>query len=209
MKCECCGANLGMFKKYVTLSDGAICKKCFEALDFNFTYADQYANAKVSEIKTGYNHYTKFILNGESKEKKNTDYIELSVAGYDYKQNELKSLLEYINDEYTLSKKAFLEEVADRVYQYDTEYHPAQLVREPKNEYDPNAIAVYVDDVHIGYIAKKDQKRIDLEQIESAEVEVYGGKFKEIDFDEYEETIRQGEIPYKARLYVILKKEGQ
>lgn len=65
MKCECCGANLGMFKKYVTLSDGAICKKCFEALDFDFNYADQYANAKVSEIKTGYNHYTKFIANKE------------------------------------------------------------------------------------------------------------------------------------------------
>lgn len=48
MKCECCGANLGMFKKYVTLSDGAICKKCFEALDFDFTHADQYANAKVN-----------------------------------------------------------------------------------------------------------------------------------------------------------------
>ena len=208
MKCDCCGKSLGFMSKYVSLSDGGICKKCFENLGFDFNYADQYSNATCDQIRSGYGYYTKH-MNSEPEEQVETDVLELNVAGYDYKQNELKGLLEYINDEYTLSKKAFLEEVTDRVYQYDTEYHPAQLVREPKNEYDPNAIAVYVDNVHIGYIAKKDQKRIDLERIESAEVEVYGGKFKEIDFDEYEETIRQGETPYKAKLYVTLKKEGQ
>ena len=66
-----------------------------------------------------------------------------------------------------------------------------------------------VEDVHIGYISKKDQKRIDLDRIQQVDAEIYGGKFKEINYDDYEETIRQGETPYKAKLYVTLKKEGQ
>ena len=57
MKCECCGKSLGFMTKYVTLSNGGICKKCFEALGFDFADADQYADAKVSEIKSGYGHY--------------------------------------------------------------------------------------------------------------------------------------------------------
>lgn len=65
MKCECCGASLGMFKKYVSLSDGAICKKCFEALDFDFNEADKYSDATIEEIRTGFYHYSKFIANKE------------------------------------------------------------------------------------------------------------------------------------------------
>ena len=63
MKCECCGATLGMFKKYVALSDGAICKKCFEGLGFDFNDADKYSGAKVREIQSGFGHYSKFIAN--------------------------------------------------------------------------------------------------------------------------------------------------
>lgn len=65
MKCCNCGASLGMFKKYVSLSDGAICKKCFEALDFDFNEADKYSDATIEEIRTGFHHYTKFIANKE------------------------------------------------------------------------------------------------------------------------------------------------
>lgn len=44
---------------------------------------------------------------------------------------------------------------------------PALLVREPTNQFDPNAIAVYVDGKHVGYLRKEDNKdlakRIDAE----------------------------------------------
>lgn len=63
MKCECCGKSLGFMTKYVTLSDGAICKKCFEGLGFNIADADQYADATCDEIRSGYGHYTKHIAN--------------------------------------------------------------------------------------------------------------------------------------------------
>lgn len=57
MKCCNCGASLGMFKKYVTLSDGAICFKCFKELGFDADKKDEYINATCREIKSGYNHY--------------------------------------------------------------------------------------------------------------------------------------------------------
>lgn len=33
--------------------------------------------------------------------------------------------------------------------------HPVRLVREPNNPHDANAVAVYVDGAHVGYIPKK------------------------------------------------------
>lgn len=59
MKCCNCGASLGMFKKYVTLSDGAICLKCFKSLGFDVDKKDEYINAKCREIQSGYGHYIK------------------------------------------------------------------------------------------------------------------------------------------------------
>lgn len=59
MKCTACGATLGLFKKPITLADGAICRKCFERLGFNSDDASKYSNAKCSEIMSGYGHYTK------------------------------------------------------------------------------------------------------------------------------------------------------
>ncbi len=127
-----------------------------------------------------------------------------NVAGFDYRQDELQELLHEENPDYTLTKKSFIENADGRVYQYDMEYYPARLVPE-NNEHDPNAIAVYVEDVKIGYIARKDQKDIDFEKIKEAEAEIYGGKYKEVSFDDYEETIVTGETPYRARLYITLK----
>lgn len=57
MKCNCCGANLGMFKKYVALSDGAICLKCFKDLGFDVNDKEKYANATCREIRAGYAHF--------------------------------------------------------------------------------------------------------------------------------------------------------
>ena len=133
-------------------------------------------------------------------EANNSTITEYSVAGYDYYQNELKSLLKEPTYEYSLTGKSFKENVFERVYEYEIEWYEAKLVHEPENEFDTNAIAVYVDDLKIGYIARKDQHAINEEK---GEVEIYGGKFKELEIDEYEnEKIITGETPYKAKLYI-------
>ena len=139
---------------------------------------------------------------------KQTDIHEFKVAGFDYRQAELEQLFETPNEDYLLNGKTFAEEVFDRAYQFETEWKPARIVYEPENEYDPNAIAVYADDVKIGYIQKKDQTRFNNLPPGEMEVELYGGRYKEPIYDDYGEfeKIEKGETPYKAMLYVRCQK---
>lgn len=130
------------------------------------------------------------------------DDFEFFVAGCNYYQNALSELLTMENEEYSFPKSKFLEEVFERCYQYDIEYAPAQLVDEPQNEHDPNALAVFVYGDKIGYVAKEDQHAVRSFDIDHAEAEIYGGKYKEPDEDE----IVRGETPYKAKLHIYVKK---
>lgn len=125
------------------------------------------------------------------------------VTGYNYRQDVLKSFLTEKNDEYALGKKAFIEETFGKVYEYYPEWKTAKLVDED-NEHDHDAIAVYADDVKIGYIAMEDKEEVRSLDIKSIEAEFYGGRYKEAMSDEYGEnyTIETGETPYKAKLYV-------
>ena len=154
---------------------------------------------KYSKRKKTEHDYVQQIIN-------ETQTDEFKVAGYDYRQDELAQLLDTPNEEYMLSKKQFAEEVIDRVYQFETEWYNARLEDEPDNEYDPNAIAVYADDVKIGYIQRKDQAQVNKLRPNaiSMEVEIYGGQYKEPTYDTFGEfeSIRTGETPYKATLYI-------
>jgi hypothetical protein len=134
-----------------------------------------------------------------------TEQIEIKVAGFDHYQRELKKCLHEKNEDYKLSAKAFREEVFERCYEYETEWLLAEIVPEPENEHDPNALAVYVDNVRIGYIPKKDQKKVNSVTLINAYAEIYGGNFKET--DEYDEIVR-GSTPYKAMLHLTIEKEG-
>lgn len=127
---------------------------------------------------------------------------DFRVAGFDYNQDVLADLLEDENEDYKLPKSKFLEEVFERCYQYDVEFYPAELVDEPDNEYDPNAIAVYIEDERIGYIAKRDQAAVRALDPDRIEAEIYGGKYKEPDDDE----ILTGSTPYKAMLHIYTKR---
>ena len=126
------------------------------------------------------------------------DVKYFTVAGFDHYQNELASLLEEKNEEYSYSAKKMMEEYLGRIYQYEVEYRLVQFVPEPENEFDPNAIAVYCDGVKIGYVPIKNQK--DVEGLTSAEAEIYGGKWKEVVGDEYDYELETGETPYKASI---------
>lgn len=59
MKCNLCGANIGLLRKGFALSNGAVCFKCFEELGFDRNDAAQYADATWEEIASGYGAYMK------------------------------------------------------------------------------------------------------------------------------------------------------
>ena len=131
------------------------------------------------------------------------DIIDFPVAGYDYNQEAIGALLDYENENYMLTKSKFVEEVGERCYEYDVEYYPAQLVPEPENQYDPDAIAVYVEGSRVGYIARKDQPAVNSLQAERFEAEVYGGRFKDLGEDG---ELVTGSTPYKIMLHAYVLK---
>lgn len=125
------------------------------------------------------------------------------VAGFDYYQDILRTLLNEENYEYDLSAKEFKEEVFERCYQFETEIYPAELEHEPDNPYDSNAIAVKISGKLIGYVGRSDQQKINalLDEGATFNAEIFGGKYKEPIWDEFDnETIETGSTPYKARL---------
>ena len=131
------------------------------------------------------------------------DIFDFPVAGFDYNQEVISELLDCENEDFKLSRSKFVEEVFDRCYEYDVEFYPAQLVPEPENEYDPNAIAVYVEGSKVGYIARKDQAKVNSIQVDKYEAEVYGGRYKEVNEDN---EIVAGSTPYKVMLHAYVKK---
>ena len=132
--------------------------------------------------------------------------VELNVAGTNYRQDEIAQLLTDENPDYRLTGESFLENADTPAYEYFTEWLPVRLFREKNNEYDPNAIAVFANDVQLGYLYRDDKAKLKemSGKIQKIEAEIYGGKYKDIDFSDYEEAVITGETPYKARLYITL-----
>ena len=115
------------------------------------------------------------------------------------------------NPDYDLTKKEMVDEgyENDRIYQYSFYVVKFELEPEPTNHYDPNAIKVLADGVHIGYIksgsCKHLLKAIQDNKIVKIDGDIYGGKYKYLGYDEYEEKyyLDKGENEYKADLIII------
>lgn len=107
------------------------------------------------------------------------------VAGVSYRQDAIKSLGQY-NEDYKLTKSelARFGFEGDRVYELEFNPGTVELIEEPENEHDPNAVKVVVDGVHIGYIKRgscsRVKKQIREGMIENITAEIKGGKYKEL-----------------------------
>ena len=97
------------------------------------------------------------------------------------------------NDDYRLSKKELIEECLEneRIYECDFYFTKVELVPEPDNPYDPNAVKVIVDDVLVGYIKAGScthiLKVLKEDRIVKIECEIGGGNYKYLGYDEDEE----------------------
>lgn len=130
---------------------------------------------------TGISHYTKNIMKLASK-----------------------------NEDFKLSKKDMIEEGLEgsRVYEYDFYGIKARLEPEPDNQYDPNAVKVLIDDLHVGYIKSGSCTHIlnimSQNRIEKIDFEIGGGKYKFLGYDEYEDKyfMEKEEIPFYIHLNI-------
>ena len=139
------------------------------------------------------------------------------VVGTKYRTKEILSLA-YESMEYDCSKKELIEDnpfmcVGDceKIYRYSFSAINVELVPEPDNEYDRNAIKVVIDGAHVGYISRGNcphiKKLIANGKIQSISAEIYGGDYKLLscsdnEFGEETYTLRKGTSEFRIKLSI-------
>ena len=98
----------------------------------------------------------------------------------------------------------------ERVYKYSETYCTAALEPEPDNQYDPNAVKVYADGVHIGYIKKESaahvRKLLEEDRIRSMSLTISGGPYKTAYLNEDDRPrIEKDNQNFSAKLDIFVK----
>lgn len=117
------------------------------------------------------------------------------------------------NIDYDLSKKELVDEGYDneRIYQYNFYPSNTELIPEPDNPYDPNAVKVIVDGVLVGYIKSGScshiMKVLKEDRIVKLECEIGGGNYKYLGYDEDEDKyfLEKYDSPYFVSLSITEK----
>lgn len=108
-------------------------------------------------------------------------YETFHVAGITHKQKEIFQMA-YENEDYSMSKKEIIDsgKEDERIYKYEFDPVHVELIPEPDNPYDPKAIKVVIDGVHVGYIKKGSTSRVRnlLKAGGKVSAEIKGGPYK-------------------------------
>lgn len=137
------------------------------------------------------------------------DSYNFAVAGVYYHQDEIIEGLMEENPEYELTKKEIKEDGLEDtfLYKYGIAFTSAELVPEPENPHDPNAIKVIADGVFVGHVPAKETKAVrkimDEKKIIKTECQIYGGDYKVLDYDS--SSIRKGSTNLKAVVSIKYK----
>ena len=143
--------------------------------------------------------------------KKATTTERIHVRGLENYTDNIKAVARE-NPDYDLTKRELIEECPDeKVWQYYFIVN-GDLVPEPDNPYDPNAIMVQANGLCIGHVPKGStshiRKLMESGRIQSMHLDIGGGKYKEVyedDDDKYE--MDRGERPFSAVLELYLTEE--
>lgn len=118
------------------------------------------------------------------------------IVGLDYRKSNVMKLARE-NPLYKLDKASILKQglTDTAIHKYIFADGPTELVQEPDNPHDPNAIKVVVAGQHIGYIKAGScahlNKVINEGRIEKILCRIYGGPYKGA-FQDYDETLEVG-----------------
>ncbi|MCK1259856.1 HIRAN domain-containing protein [Streptococcus suis] len=99
-------------------------------------------------------------------------------------------LTKYYRDLSSSEIREELEGFSDKIFKYeDMSTSDVELVAEPDNQYDPNAIKILILDNFVGYVPAKIAKKInkyivDDQYFDTAYAEIVGGPYKEFDYAE-------------------------
>lgn len=128
----------------------------------------------------------------------------IKVAGVSYRQNDIKRL-GVKNEDYDLSEAQIKKKYHNKpVYEWRFPEYPAKFEFEPENEADPNAIAIYVEGVKIGYVKRGSTSHIrnliNSGTIEKVTCKIYGGSSKFYDPDTEELLVEETDVSAKVTI---------
>ena len=134
-------------------------------------------------------------------------HLTFKVTGMSHYEENFKSIA-VKNDDYTLPRRELIDAYADgdKIWEYDYPVGKIELIPEPDNEYDSNAVAVYADGMIVGHIKKGSctqvKNLIASGTIRRISAEIGGGKYKYIfeDYDSDKLKMETGESPYFVHL---------
>ena len=155
----------------------------------------------------------------KAPEKPRAKFERHKVAGTSYHMDAIMALAQE-NPDYDLTKREIIDDglTDERIYQYTFTDGPVELVDDPDNEYDPNAIKVLVAGQHIGYIKRGSTGRVHNLQragrVLGVTAEIYGGKYKVVTCDEdYDGTehydLIRDESLYGAAIEILVRPEQE
>lgn len=134
------------------------------------------------------------------------------VAGTQYHLDELLEL-SYENPVFDYSKRELIDNgyEDERIYEYEFEACKVELIEEPDNPHDPNAVKVVIDGRHVGYIKSGScshvKKLLHSGNVISISADVYGGKYKLLYQDDDEQyCIETNESPFDVKVSIIRRK---
>lgn len=177
------------------------------------------------KLKEQQERYERARIEREKKLKEEQEMYNIKnykVAGIKYHMDAVMELASE-NDMYDMSKKELIESYEENygylgnIYEYEFYVADTQLIPEPDNPYDPNAIKVVADDQHIGYIkagtCRHLLKVINEGRLGPIECRIYGGPYKYLDLD-FEEmtgkeiyTVIHDKRDFRAKLTIKEKKK--
>lgn len=117
-------------------------------------------------------------------EEPNYQYYGFKVAGISFREKDVIKNLMDESYEYSMTKRELIDlcMTDQRIYKYLGAPHDVELVPEPDNIHDKNAIKVVADGVHIGYVPREKTAEVK-ELLATKEIvliacELYGGPYK-------------------------------
>lgn len=149
--------------------------------------------------------------NNDTKKIDNIKTYRVTVIEH-YKDNILNLALE--NDDYTKTMRELIDDLLteERIWKYNFYPSKVELIPEPNNLFDPNAIKVIVDSEHVGYIKKGSCKhllRVIAEgRLGEIDCTIGGGPYKYI-YEDYDDRgnekyeMEREEINFSVVLHIV------
>lgn len=118
------------------------------------------------------------------------------------------------NDEYNMSAREIFECVGENevVYQYDDFFRDVELVEEPDNKYDPNAVGIYIKGNRSGFVKRNDctevKQLLKDPTYKYATLQIQGGDYKKVYEDEdFKLRTKKGEKDFFGILSLVFYEE--